>query len=97
MQLEFDGEIWFWRGPAPWYFVTVPGPACEAIRAIANQVTYGWGMIPARVRVGKTSWETALWPKDDAYIVPLKASVRRAEKLDEGDWVDVQLEIGSTP
>lgn len=24
MNLEFSGEIWFWKGPAPWYFITVP-------------------------------------------------------------------------
>jgi hypothetical protein len=24
MIIEFDGDIWFWRGPAPWYFITVP-------------------------------------------------------------------------
>jgi hypothetical protein len=23
MHLEFGGELWFWRGPAPWHFVTV--------------------------------------------------------------------------
>ena len=24
MELEFTGEVWQWRGPAPYYFVTVP-------------------------------------------------------------------------
>lgn len=24
MNLNFSGEIWYWRGPAPFYFVTVP-------------------------------------------------------------------------
>lgn len=93
MQVDFDGEMWFWRGPAPWYFVTVPASACEAIKAISGQVTYGWGMIPARVRIGKTAYETALWPKDGRYIVPIKASVRRAEKLDEGDTVAIELQV----
>ncbi len=29
MDLEFSGEIWFWRGPAPWHFVTVPDEHCH--------------------------------------------------------------------
>ena len=24
MHFQFSGTIWFWKGPAPWYFVTVP-------------------------------------------------------------------------
>ena len=24
MNIEFTGKIWFWHGPAPWFFVTVP-------------------------------------------------------------------------
>lgn len=93
MNIEFDGEIWYWRGPAPWYFVTVPDEECQEIKAISGSVTYGWGMIPAKVRIGKSQWATALWPKDARYIVPVKASIRKAEKIDEGEWVTVRLEI----
>jgi hypothetical protein len=93
MNLEFSGEIWFWRGPAPWYFVTVPEQQCREIKAISNAVTYGWGMIPANVRIGKTQWTTSLWPKDGSYIVPIKTTVRKAEKLEEGDTVTIHLEV----
>ena len=93
MDIEFDGEIWFWRGPAPWYFVTVPAKQSRDLKAIEGIVTYGWGMIPAVVWIGKTAWETSLFPKDGRYIVPIKASVRDAENLGEGDEVIVRLEI----
>jgi hypothetical protein len=93
MDLVFYGRIWFWRGPAPWYFVTVPEEQSEELRAISTLVTYGWGMIPVQVRIGTTEWETALWPKDELYIVPIKTSVRKAEQLDVGDDVTVRLEI----
>lgn len=96
IDLKFDGEIWYWRGPAPWYFVTVPLNECEALKVIAGAVTYGWGMIPANVRIGKTVWVTSLWPKDGSYIVPIKASVRNAEQLEVGDRVTVQLEVHET-
>ena len=93
MNIELTGEIWFWRGPAPWYFVTVPAEQSSAIKAIARTVTYGWGVIPVQVWLGKSVWKTSLFPKDGRYLVPIKTSVRRDEKLAEGDTVTLRLEI----
>jgi Domain of unknown function (DUF1905) len=94
MELAFRGELWFWKGPAPWHFVTVPEEQAVEIAARAASVTYGWGMIPVRVRIGNTEWTTSLWPKDDLYVLPIKAWVRTAEGLDLDDVVDVRLSFG---
>jgi hypothetical protein len=94
MNLEFTGSIWYWRGPAPWYFVTVPAEQGSDLKGIASFVTYGWGVIPVRVRIGRTEFQTSLFPKDDRYLVPIKVSVRKAENLKEGDSVIVRLEVG---
>jgi len=91
--IEFNGKIWFWKGPAPWYFVTVPAKQSHDLKAISGFVTYGWGVIPVHVQIGKTEWTTSLFPKDGRYLVPIKASVRRAEDLEEGDKVTVRLEV----
>lgn len=93
MDFEFDGAIWMWRGPAPWYFVTVPDDYSRDIKAISGSVTYGWGVIPVSVQIGKTTFKTSLFPKEDRYLVPVKASVRKAEKIDEGDTVTARLII----
>ena len=93
MDIEFDDTLWFWKGPAPWYFVTVPAEESRDLNEISAVVTYGWGMIPVQVRIGKTTWKTSLWPKDDRYIVPIKADVRKAENLEEGDKVTVRLQV----
>jgi hypothetical protein len=93
MIIEFSGKIWYWRGPAPWFFVTVPAKQSRDLKAILGFVTYGWGMIPVDVRIGKTAWKTSMFPKDGRYIVPIKASVRKAEDLEGGDKVTVQLEV----
>lgn len=93
MDIEFDNKLWYWRGPAPWYFVTVPAEQSSNLKAILKLVTYGWGMIPVNAQIGKTEWETSLFPKDGSYIVPIKASVRKAESLEEGDEVTVRLEV----
>jgi hypothetical protein len=93
--MEFSGEIWKWVGPAPWYFVTVPPEQCDFLHAASKFVTYGWGMIPVRARIGDTECTTSLFPKDGLYLVPVKASVRKAERLEEGDKVNVRLEVGA--
>lgn len=93
MQLEFSGELWFWRGPAPWHFVSVPDRECDQLAAVAGRVSYGWGMVPVTSRIGGTTWATALWPKDGAYIVPIRIWVREAEDLQLGDEVTVQLSV----
>ncbi len=93
MELEFTGELWFWKGPAPWHFVSVPEPDCEDLQATSAFISYGWGMIPVGVRIGATSWSTSLWPKDGGYVVPVKAHVRRSEGLEVGDLVAVRLTL----
>jgi hypothetical protein len=93
VELEFSGEIWHWKGPSPFHFVTVPEELCDALDATAGLVSYGWGMIPVSVRIGDTGWKTSLWPKDGRYIVPLRADVRRAEALEVGDTTTVRLVV----
>ena len=94
MDIEFSGEIFQWRGPSPYYYVAVPEAPSQAIKAISNFVTYGWGVIPVRVTIGRTEWTTSLFPKDGRYLVPLKDKVRKAEKLDDGDTVTIRLHLG---
>lgn len=96
MLIEFIGKIWYWRGPAPHHFVTIPAEQSEDLKAIMTLVTYGWGMIPAEVQIGQTAWTTALFPKNGAYIVPIKASVRAEEHLGVGDTVTVRLTVRKT-
>lgn len=93
LELEFDGEIWYWRGPSPFHFVTVPDDLAVAIRAVAADVTYGWGMVPVFVRIGDARFQTSLWPKNGTYIVPIKDAIRSAEHLAVGDMVTVVLAI----
>lgn len=93
MIIEFNGIIWYWRGPSPFYFVTVPAEQSSELKAISGLVTYGWGMVPVDAEIGKTGWKTSLFPKDGCYIVPIKSIVRKAENLEEGDVVTLRLEI----
>lgn len=93
MILEFSGMLFYWRGPSPYYFVTVPAEQSSDIKAISPLVTYGWGVIPVTVRLGQSEWKTSLFPKNGGYLVPIKDSVRNAEALGQGDEVALRLEV----
>lgn len=95
MELEFSGEIIHWRGPSPFYFVTVPEEGSAAIEAVAPLVTYGWGVIPVKARIGTTDFTTSLFPQGDMYLVPVKAAVRTAENIQLGDEVTVWLGLSA--
>lgn len=93
MIIEFIGKILYWRGPAPYYFVTVPELESLDLKAVSGFVTYGWGAIPVCARIGETEWKTSLFPKDGRYLVPIRANVRKSEDLDLGDEVTVRIEV----
>lgn len=92
-EIQFSGEIWYWRGPAPFYFVTLPKEESAELIAICKHVTYGWGMIIVSAKTENCDWKTSLFRKDDRYVLPLKKSVREEEHLKEGDSIDVALRV----
>jgi hypothetical protein len=97
MILEFSGEVWEWRGPAPYHFVSVPPDGCAELAEAAALVSYGWGMIPVTVTVGDTETTTSLWPRDGGYVVPLKDRLRTAEDIALGDVVTLRLSVDVRP
>lgn len=95
MRLTFEGPLFEWRGPSPFHFIAVPDDDCDAVAEAAAEVTYGWGVVPVRARIGSTDFTTSLFPKDGGYLVPIKDAVRRAEHLAIDDLVGVELQIGA--
>lgn len=93
IHFEFVGDLWSWRGPAPYHFVSVPDEVSADLRGLSPLVSYGWGVIPVTARIGDTEWETSLFPKDGRYALPVKDAVRQAEELAIGDVVTVELAL----
>lgn len=93
MELEFTGDVWEWRGPSPFFFVTVPVEESMQIQSAAALVTYGWGMIPVEAGIRSTEWTTSLFAKDGGCVVPLKAVIRKAEGINVGDVITLRLRI----
>lgn len=93
MKITFTGEPWSWRGPSPFHSVTVPGSDCERFAEASEPVSSGWGMVPVDAAIRATVWSTSLWPKDGGSVIPVKAAVRSAERLELGDAIARRLTV----
>ena len=93
MRFSFDATVIEWRGPAPFYFAPTDERVSAEIASMAGQLTYGWGCIPVNVTIGGTTFYTALIPREGSYFVPLKVAVRKAEGIELGERVAVELNL----
>lgn len=94
------GPVWLWRAEPPakgsWHFLTIAGETADAIRNAAGGRSGGWGSVRVTATIGKTSWQTSLFPNKQlgGYMLPLKADVRKRESVNEGDEISVAICIG---
>lgn len=95
MEFEFSNALWEWRGPAPFYFLSVPAEMADEIREAARVVSYGWGMIPVIAQIGGIEFKTSMFAKDGTYVLPIKSIVRVPLKLQVGDQVEVWMRLGA--
>jgi hypothetical protein len=93
MEFTFKGELWYWRGPAPFHFIKIPAAQSAKIKEISSGASYGWGAIPVIARIGKTEFTTSIFPKDGLYLLPIKNAVRIPEALEIDDVVGVYVVI----
>ena len=87
-------EVWRWKG-GPWHFANLPVRTSARIKGIFGATARGWGSIRVRLRVGKTQWDTSLFPdkKSRTYLFAIKAGVRKAEGIGAGDRITVQVHV----
>ncbi len=92
---NFKSKLWLYPGKAAWYFITLPKKQSDQIRFLAFNSKSAWGSIRVSAKIGGTSWQTSIFPdtKAGAYLLPVKAEVRRKEKIEAGSTVAVTLEI----
>ena len=102
-KVEHTASLWRWTSataPAAWFFITIDGAAGEELSAIALMrrlelgKARGFGSLKVTARIGDSRWQTSVFPqKGEGWMLPVKASVRRAEGLGEGDEVALILEV----
>ena len=93
MKFEFEGEVIEWRGPAPFFFVATPKEIAEEIELYKRELTYGWGVIPAKVTIGAVTETTSLIPRNGSFLVPIKNALRLPNQIELGDRISLRLEL----
>jgi hypothetical protein len=93
LKFEISGTVIEWRGPAPFYFLPTPIEVTEEIETYKRELTYGWGVIPAKVTIGTTTVTTSLIPRDGSFYIPLKDAIRKPNGIELGDQVRLTLLI----
>jgi hypothetical protein len=93
MRVSFVADLWEHAGEGSWHFVTVPEELSEQLRDAGGE-RRGFGSLRVRATVGATTWETSVFPsKDGVFVLPVKKPVRRAEGLEAGEPVAVELAL----
>jgi hypothetical protein len=93
LKFEISGTVIEWRGPAPFYFLPTPVEVTEEIELYKRELTYGWGVIPAKVTIGITTVTTSLIPRNGSFFIPLKDAVRKPNGIGLGDSINLVLEL----
>lgn len=95
-KFTFTARVWLYPGAtSAWHFVSVPKVQSAVLKKNFGKSARGWGSLPATFKIGKTSWKSSLFPdsKSNMYLLPLKASVRKAEGLFPEDTVTVHCAL----
>lgn len=89
-------EVVLWPGAqGAWHFAYVDKKHSAEIRKAYAGPRRGFGAVRVRVKLGKTEWETSIFPdsRSGCYVLPLKLKVRRAEGIAAGDTVPFALTL----
>ena len=93
IRYRFSSTPWRYAGQSAWVFVTLPGKLSREIRKIFRPDEAGWGRLSVIANIRNTEWKTAIWfdTKANAYLLPLKASIRAKEDIRTGERIAVTL------
>lgn len=94
-RFPFHAKLWRYSGEAGWHFVTAPTETSKQIKTLGKGLMNAFGSLRVIATIGKTSWRTSVFfdSKADAFLLPIKADVRKKERIGHGDAVEVILEI----
>ena len=94
-KFKIKGKVWVWPGVGGWHFVYVSKKLSEKIEQISRPYKYGSGFVAIQAKVGKTVWDTALFPhkKEGVYLISIKVSVRKKEQIFDGDEVNISFNL----
>ena len=93
IKYNFLNKIWKHNGTGGWYFVSLPKDISKEIREHLQWQEEGWGRMKAIAQVKGVEWETAIWfdKKQNTYLLPLKADIRKKVNLELDHTIAVTI------
>ena len=94
VKYEFSAKVYHHSTSADmsgWVMVSLPKEISSEIRDHFKWLEQGWGRMKIVAKIGNSNWDTAIWfdTKQDTYLLPLKAVIRKKENIVIGENVDI--------
>lgn len=88
-------NVFVYPGMGGWRFLALPKKQSQEIKEKFGSRAKGWGSLPVSVTIGKTVWDTSIFPdkKSGSYLLPLKAKVRKAEDIFDDASVKFSIKL----
>jgi len=100
LDFSFSAPLWEWRASGTqrggsWHFITLPKDISQDIKTFTKHNKTGFGSVRVTAIIGDTKWNTSLFPSKEkaAYLLPVKAAVRKSEKIGKGSEVKVNISV----
>lgn len=92
---KLNSKVLVYPGMAGWRFLALPKKQGKEIKEKFGVRAKGWGSLPVSVTIGKTMWNTSIFPdkKSGTYILPLKARVRKLEDITDDSTVTFSITL----
>lgn len=92
---KLKSKIMVYPGFGAWRFLHIDKKTSDLIKKKFSAKAVGFGSIRVEVKVGKTVWKTSIFPdkKSGTYLLPTKASVRKAEGIVDDEPVSFSISI----
>ena len=90
-----QGPVKAYPGLGTIFFLALPKQESAQIKEVFGGMKRGFGSLAVIASVGKTKWKTSIFPDHELgiYVLPLKADVRKKEKIKPGDMIPFTVEI----
>ncbi len=92
---KLRSKVFVYPGMSAWRFLGIPLKQGKEIKEKFAPKARGWGSLPVSVTIGKTTWDTSIFPdiKSGTYLLPLKAKIRKAEDIYDDSTVTFSIKL----
>ncbi len=92
---KLNSKVLAYPGMGGWRFLALPQRQGKEIKAKFSSRAKGWGSLPVSVTIGKTVWDTSIFPdkKSGSYLLPLKLKIRKVEGISDDSNVTFSVRL----